>query len=171
MLDFGEAGLFRTLELLDEAGVKRAGAGADKSEAYAPMVFEVAGRRVAVLSFSRILSQASWAADTERPGIASAYDAWIPETVRAIERAEGQADLVVVMVHWGIELNYCPEPYQRDSAFAWVAAGADLIIGSHPHVLQGIERIDESWVVYSTRDFETQQTMYSVLEGQGETFH
>lgn len=153
MLDFGQAGLFRTLELLDEAAVKRAGAGADKSEAYAPMVFEVAGRRVAVLSFSRILSQPSWAADTERPGIASAYDDWIPETVAAIERAEGEADLVVVMVHWGIELNYCPEPYQRDSAFAWVAAGADLIIGSHPHVLQGIERIDESWVVYSTGNF------------------
>jgi poly-gamma-glutamate synthesis protein (capsule biosynthesis protein) len=153
MLDFGQAALRRTLELLDQTGVKRAGAGADKSEAYAPMVFEAAGRKVAVLSVSRVLSQPSWAADTQRPGIASAYDDWIPETKKAIEEAAQEADFVVVMVHWGIELNYCPEQHQRDIAGSWVEAGADLIVGSHPHVLQGVELIDEAWVLYSTGNF------------------
>jgi poly-gamma-glutamate synthesis protein (capsule biosynthesis protein) len=153
MLDFGQSGLFRTIELLDGAGIARAGAGADKDEAYAPMVFEAAGRKVAVLSFSRILSQPSWAADTDRPGIASAYPDWLPETVAAVETAGHDADLVVVMAHWGIELNYCPEPYQREFATAWVAAGADLVVGSHPHVLQGVEQMGDAWVVYSTGNF------------------
>jgi poly-gamma-glutamate synthesis protein (capsule biosynthesis protein) len=108
---------------------------------------------MAVLSFSRILSQPSWAADVDRPGIASAYEAWIPETVVAVERAGDQADLVAVMVHWGIELNFCPEAYQREVAAAWVEAGADLIVGSHPHVLQGVEQIGDAWVAYSTGNF------------------
>ena len=150
LLDFGLPALLRTTELLDEAGIERAGAGADRDEAYAPMLFEAAGRRVAVLSFSRILSQPSWAADTDRPGIASAYPEWLPETVRAVEAAAMEADLVVVMIHWGVELNYCPEPYQREFANAWVEAGSDLVIGSHPHVLQGVEQIGGAWVVYST---------------------
>jgi poly-gamma-glutamate synthesis protein (capsule biosynthesis protein) len=153
LLDYGPPGLFRTLELLDEAGVGRAGVGENQLEAYAPMMFEAAGRRIAVLSFSRILSQPSWAADTDRPGIASAYEAWIPETVAAIERAGDQADLVAVMIHWGIELNFCPESYQREVAVAWVEAGADLVVGSHPHVLQGVEQIGDAWVVYSTGNF------------------
>lgn len=153
MLDFGQPALFRTLELLDEAGIGWAGAGSDLAEAYSPMFFEAAGRKIAVLSFSRILSQPSWAADVERPGIASAYEGWIPETVAAVERAGEDADLVVVMVHWGIELNHCPESYQREFATGWVEAGADLVVGSHPHVLQGVERIDDAWVVYSTGNF------------------
>ena len=153
LLDFGEPALVRTMELLDEAAVARAGAGTDKEEAYAPMVFEVAGRRVAVLSFSRILSQPAWAADIDRAGIASAYEDWIPETVQAIQVAGLNADLVAVMVHWGIELNYCPESYQRDLAAAWVEAGADLVVGSHPHVLQGVEQIGDAWIVYSTGNF------------------
>jgi len=152
-LDFGPPALFRTLELLDEAGLARAGAGQDKAEAYAPMVFETTGRSVAILSFSRILSLPSWAADTDRPGVASAYEDWIPETVTAVERARTDADVVVVMVHWGIETNYCPEPYQRVLATAWVEAGADLVVGSHPHVLQGVEQIGDGWVLYSTGNF------------------
>jgi len=152
-LDFGQPALFRTMELLDQAGVARAGAGEGQSEAYAPMVFEVAGRRIAILSFSRILSDPSWAADTDRPGIASAYQDWIPETLAAVERAGTDTDLVVVMVHWGMELHYCPEPYQRQLATAWVEAGADLVVGSHPHVLQGVEQIGDALVVYSTGNF------------------
>lgn len=153
LLDYGEAALLRTLEVLDQAGVARAGAGENEAGAYAPMVFEAAGRRVAVLSFSRVLSQSSWAANENRPGVASAYEDRMPETLTAVADAASSADLVAVMVHWGVELNFCPEPYQRQAAAAWVEAGADLVVGSHPHVLQGVERIDDAWVVYSTGNF------------------
>lgn len=55
--------------------------------------------------------------------------------------------------HWGIELDRCPQPYQRDLAAVWADRGADLIIGSHPHVLQGIERLGDAWLVNSTGNF------------------
>jgi len=149
-LDYGRPALSRTLELLDEGGVGRAGAGANSAEAFAPMLFVRDGTRVAVLSYSRVLP-GSWAALEDRSGVASAYDA--TRTIEAIEQAAQAADVVVVMVHWGVELDGCPQPYQRSLAATWADAGADLIIGSHPHVLQGVEQIGDAWAVYSTGNF------------------
>lgn len=148
--DFGEAGLARTLELLDGQGVERTGAGRDAAEAYAPILFEAAGRTVAVLGFSRVLPDFAWAAGPSRAGVASAYEGTLELTVQAVAEAAGRADLVVVMVHWGVEKEPCPRPYQRALAERWEAAGADAVVGSHPHVLQGIERIGDAWVAYST---------------------
>ncbi len=149
-LDYGREALSRTLELLDQGGVGRSGAGRTAAEAYAPMVFVRDGTRVAVVSFSRILP-GTWAALADRSGIASAYE--MEETVSSIRTASGVADAVVVMVHWGVELDVCPQRYQRELATAWIDAGADLVVGSHPHVLQGVERIGDGWVVYSTGNF------------------
>ena len=149
-LDFGVAGLERTIELLNESGVSHAGAGANRSEAYAPSVFEFESTSVALLSFSRVLSAPAWAATDDRPGLASAYDPFIERSNEAVAEAARTAEVVVVMVHWGIERSACPEDYQRDLAAGWAAAGADLVVGSHPHVLQGVEQIGDTWVIYST---------------------
>jgi poly-gamma-glutamate synthesis protein (capsule biosynthesis protein) len=149
-LDFGVAGLERTIELLDESGVSHAGAGANRSEAYAPSVLELESTSVAFLSFSRVLSAPAWAATDDRPGLASAYDPFVARSNEAVVEAAGMAEVVVVMVHWGIERSACPEDYQRDLAAGWASAGADLVVGSHPHVLQGVEQIGDSWVIYST---------------------
>jgi poly-gamma-glutamate capsule biosynthesis protein CapA/YwtB (metallophosphatase superfamily) len=148
--DLGEAGLARTLELLDGQGVGRTGAGRDAAEAYSPLLFEAAGRTVAVLGFSRVLPDIGWAAGPGRAGVASAYEVTLELTVQAVAEAAGRADLVVVMVHWGVEKEPCPRPYQRALAERWGEAGADAVVGSHPHVLQGIERVGGAWVAYST---------------------
>jgi poly-gamma-glutamate synthesis protein (capsule biosynthesis protein) len=149
-LDYGIAGLERTIELLDESGVSHAGAGADRFEAHAPAVFQMESTSVAVVSFSRVLSAPSWAATNDRPGLASAYSPFIDRSNEAVEEAAREAEIVVVMVHWGIEKAACPEEYQRELAAGWAAAGADLVVGSHPHVLQGVEQIGDTWVIYST---------------------
>ncbi|MDF1594756.1 MAG: CapA family protein [Acidimicrobiia bacterium] len=149
-MDAGINGLARTLDLLDAAGVAHAGAGLNRAEAYAPALARVGSESVAVVSFSRVLPSDSWTATENRPGLASAYQPFVDESVATVSRAAQLADLVVVMVHWGIERSECPEAYQRELAVQWAGAGADLIIGSHPHVLQGVERIAETWVVYST---------------------
>ena len=114
------------------------------------MVFVREGTRVAVLSFSRILPS-TWAALSDRSGVASGYE--VDQTTSAIQNAAQVADVVVVMVHWGLELAPCPLRYQRELASTWIDAGADLIIGSHPHVLQGVENIGDGWVVHSTGNF------------------
>jgi len=103
-----------------------------------------------VVSFSRVLFDSSWAASETGPGLASAYHPFIERSNAAVEEAARLADVVVVMVHWGIQRNACPEPYQRELATGWAEAGADLVVGSHPHVLQGVERIGDTWVIYST---------------------
>ncbi|NNC41439.1 MAG: CapA family protein [Acidimicrobiia bacterium] len=149
-LDFGVAGLERTIELLEESGVSHAGAGSNRSEAYSPAVFELESTSVAFLSFSRVLSAPVWAATDDRPGLASAYDPFVARSNEAVVEAARMAEVVVVMVHWGIERSACPEDYQRDLAAGWASAGADLVVGSHPHVLQGVEQIGDTWVIYST---------------------
>jgi len=153
MLDYGSDGVIRTLELLDEAGIARAGAGVDREAAYAPRMITVGTRTVAVVAFSRVPCDWSrWNPDS-RPQVAWTCDAFVDDTVAAVDAAAAEADVVVVMAHWGIEGDHCRQPYQRDLAELWAEHGADLIIGGHPHVLQGVERIGDAWLVDSTGNF------------------
>ncbi len=152
-LDYGVAGLTRTMELCDAAGVLRAGAGPDHGAAYLPARAVIAGRAVAVFGFYRMNCEYPWVALRARAGIASAWRNWEDETVEAVEGARRRGDLVVVMVHWGTELAPCPDRWQRALASRWARAGASLVVGSHPHVLQGVERLHGAWVLYSTGNF------------------
>src|SRR5690606_39036771 len=71
----------------------------------------------------------------------------------AIAEVKEEADLVIVLIHWGIERAEEPEPYQVNKAHALIDAGADLVIGSHPHVLQGLESYIGKWIAYSLGNF------------------
>jgi poly-gamma-glutamate synthesis protein (capsule biosynthesis protein) len=84
-------------------------------------------------------------------GVAETYET--KRAVAAIAKAKEQADIVVVMVHWGKERVDQPEPYQKDYARQYIDAGADLVIGSHPHVLQGFEMYKGKWIAYSLGNF------------------
>ena len=151
-LDYRRPALLRTLELLDEGGIAYAGAGPDEEAAYAPLFLDVEGWSVSMVSFSRVPCDWSWQGENTRPEVAWTCDPFADKALAAVEAASS-ADVTVVMVHWGIEGDHCPQPYQRDLATAWVEAGADLVIGGHPHVLQGVERIGDAWLVNSTGNF------------------
>ncbi len=152
-LDYRRDGLLRTIELLDAAGVAHFGAGPDADAAYGYRLVDVEDWTVALVGFTHV--ECGWVADdpTRWPEAAWACPGFEDRTVAAVAAAAGAADLVVVMVHWGIQLDACPQPYQRELAAAWVAAGADLVVGSHPHVLQGVEKIGDAWVIHSTGNF------------------
>ncbi|GBF72866.1 hypothetical protein PA598K_01143 [Paenibacillus sp. 598K] len=150
-LDMGVVGLMDTMEHLDTAGIPHVGAGNDDVEAFAPVVLEARGVKVAYLSVSRVLPVVAWKADSDREGVAETYDP--SRAVRAIKAANEQADLVIVMVHWGKERVDRPLDYQRQLARDYVDAGADLVIGSHPHVLQGFEQYNGKWIAYSLGNF------------------
>lgn len=152
-LDYRREGLLRTIELLRTEGIGLFGAGPDAAAAYAPHRVQVGDWSVAFVGFTHI--ECGWvAADpTSWPEAAWACLGFEGRTVQAVASAASAADLTVVMVHWGIEKQHCPEPYQRTLASAWIEAGADLIVGSHPHVLQGVEQIDGTWVIHSTGNF------------------
>ncbi|MEJ3744231.1 CapA family protein [Actinomycetes bacterium KLBMP 9797] len=151
-LDYGQVGLLDTLDSAKRTGFPVFGAGRDVDSAYRPWVTEVRGTRIAVLGFSQIRALASsWAARTDRPGIAMAWD--VRRAVAAVAAARRAADLVVVFNHWGVEGDECPSPDQKRFADRLAAAGADIIVGTHAHVLQGAGWLRQSYVAYGLGNF------------------
>ncbi|MBD0381155.1 CapA family protein [Paenibacillus sp. WST5] len=151
VMDFGTEGLLDTMASLDQEGVKRIGAGKDLNEAYQPVIVEKQGMKIAFLGFSRVVPEASWKAGPGHPGVAETYSHKLP--VEAIQKAKEQADLVVVIAHWGVERSDNPDKNQKDLAHRYIDAGADLIVGGHPHVLQGFEQYKGKWIAYSLGNF------------------
>lgn len=146
MLDCGERGLARTLEACRAAGLATAGAGPDLDAARAPAVLDVHGVRVVLLAYA---TTGSDAAAPGRPGVAPLDPPLVAEDVA---RWRPQADVLVVSAHWGSMYVDYPPPRVLATARAIAAAGADLVLGHHPHVLQGAERIGRTLVLYSLGD-------------------
>lgn len=151
ILDYGEIGFLDTLDELSKADLPYVGGGRDEEEAFRFVTLERNGLKVAFLGFSLVVPNEAWKAAKNHPGVAPTYDYRKP--VEAIEAAREEADLVVVIAHWGIEREPMPEPRQTEMARRYIDAGADLVVGSHPHVLQGAEQYDGKWIVYSLGNF------------------
>lgn len=148
--DFGEVAFLDTLEHLNTGGVVYVGGGRGAAEAYEHRIVKASGKNIALLAFCDILP-GGWAAADSRPGVASARN-----TVRmleAVRRARKEADLVIVSVHWGIEYDYRPTERQKNLAHALVDAGADLVVGHHPHVVQPLEFYRGALIAYSLGNF------------------
>lgn len=151
MLDFGREPLTETLAALDGAGIAHVGAGEDLEAAKALKTFEIHGKTIGFLGASRVIPEASWNASKYNSGVFTTYDA--SQLVAEIGKAKESCDFVVVLVHWGIERNTLPEDYQKTLARQYIDAGADAVIGSHPHVLQGIEYYQGKPIFYSLGNF------------------
>lgn len=150
-LDFGQIGLTDTMRYLDQHKIAHVGAGKNEAAAFRPVIRNLNGIRVAFIGLSRVLPATSWMAGPNRPGLAETYNP--ARAVRSIANAQKQADLVVVLVHWGKELNDYPVEHQTTLAKRYIDAGADLVIGSHPHTLQGFQNYKGKWIAYSMGNF------------------
>lgn len=150
-LDFGRDALLDTCDTLDAAGILRTGAGADLEEAKKPVVVERKGVKIGILGATRVIPETGWAAGKNHPGMLATYDAGI--ALEEIRQMRAECDYVVVFVHWGIEREETPQEYQRTLGRQYIDAGADLVVGSHPHVLQGIEYHQGKPIVYSLGNF------------------
>jgi len=151
VMDYGAEGLLETFRHLNDNGIPYIGAGKNAEEAFKPVIIEKKGVKIAFLGFSRVVPDHSWKAGPDHAGVADAYNYTLP--VEAIKKAKARADLVVVFAHWGVERQDTPESYQRDLAHRFIDAGADLIVASHPHVLQGFETYKGKWIAYSLGNF------------------
>ena len=149
-LDHGAGTLLDTIGRARAAGLAVVGAGANASEAYAPAYLDVRGRRVAFVGLSRVVPP-GWAATANRAGVASAYDE--RAALGAVRTARANADAVVVLVHWGIELARCPGADLVRLADALHGAGAHVVAGHHPHVLQPIDARPTRVTAYSLGNF------------------
>jgi poly-gamma-glutamate capsule biosynthesis protein CapA/YwtB (metallophosphatase superfamily) len=149
--DFGPDGLAEELELLKQAGLPYFGGGRDKIEARRPAILERSGRRIALLGYNDFPPR-KFEAGRHRAGCAWLREADVVADIRAA-RSVHHADLVVPMLHWGVEIEPAPEESQRTLARRLIDAGADAIIGGHPHVVQTVEIYKGRPIVYSLGNF------------------
>ena len=151
VLDYGQEALEDTCQLLDQAGILRVGAGMNLEEAKRAELLEQNGMRIGFLAASRVMPEAGWAAGAAHGGVFPTYDPG--PLLEEIRKNRELCDYLVVYVHWGIERKTEPEAYQRELARQYLDAGADLVVGSHPHVLQGIEYYKGKPILYSLGNF------------------
>lgn len=171
ILDFGPEALQSTLDVLDSLGLAHCGAGKNRSEAEKPALVEIGGkdlsrmpeegekgrnavfpqpeRRAAFLAYSLTYPEEFWAGQN-RPGTSTAVLNRMEERIRSLRDS---ADFIIVSFHWGGELMESPKAYQRDFGRKAIDAGADLVLGHHPHVIQGIEWYRGRLIAYSLGNF------------------
>jgi poly-gamma-glutamate capsule biosynthesis protein CapA/YwtB (metallophosphatase superfamily) len=149
-IDYGRATFVSGLGTIRSSGLLTIGGGATLQAALKPAIVVRGGLRIAFLGFDGYPPFAYWAT-SRRPGLAPATAAAITGAVRA---ARKRADVVVVYVHWGTELRTMPNAKQRALAKAALVAGADVVLGAHPHVLQPIQTYSSGRLVaYSLGNF------------------
>ena len=156
-LDYGFEALNDTRQRLADRQIAAVGTGDDEAAAHTPVVVERNGLRVAFLAYADVpvetrsgFDTRTWIATADAPGLAWADVAQISADVAA---ARAQADVVVVLLHFGFESRTQVTAAQRAEAHAAIDAGAALVLGSHPHVLQGVERYNGGLIAYSLGNF------------------
>ena len=159
--DWGPEALLDSLERLRAAGIQPVGAGQNILAAHYPLLVNVGGLRVAFLAYVDIDPKEA-AAGVDRPGVA-----WLDpgQALADIRFSRPLADLVIVCPHWGVEYASQPTRDQVELAHQMIDAGADMIVGSHPHVVQPLEKYHDHWIAYSLGNFTFDQQDYATHRG------
>jgi poly-gamma-glutamate capsule biosynthesis protein CapA/YwtB (metallophosphatase superfamily) len=145
--DFGVEGILETIHQLDSAGIQHTGIGRNLSEARKAVVLDVNGIRIGFLGYG---GSRDFIASRTKPGTTS-RSLWL--ILEDIKRLKPRVNFVVVNIHWGEELEIRPDSNQIVLAHRMIESGADLIVGHHPHVLQGIEQYRGKIIAYSLGNF------------------
>ena len=148
-LDYGAEGLSDTIAALDKGGIRHVGAGEDLQQARRSTVIDKNGLRVAFLGYSLTFPEEFWA-KRNQPGTAFGHKNHIVDDVKT---AKTDADIVIVSFHWGRESTTELRPYQTWLGRESIDAGASLVIGHHPHILQAVERYKDGVILYSMGNF------------------
>ena len=152
--DYGEQALLDSLQILQAEGIPYVGAGVNEQEASAPVYFIINDMKIAFISATQIerLDNPDTKGATETsPGVFRCFNG--EKLMQTVAQAKEESDFVVVYIHWGTENQEETDWLQNKQAPELVEAGADLIIGDHPHILQRIEIIDGVPVIYSLGNF------------------
>jgi|SRR6056297_206435 len=149
IMDYGEKGLVDTTVHLDAHNILRTGAGTDATNAYRPLVTNIRGIRLAVMGLCDLQYEDGYA-DSKTAGIASGD---ISSIAPVLKKYRDWNDIIAISIHWGNEYSDFPERSQVKLAHQLIDAGADIIIGHHPHVYQGIEIYKNKPILYSLGNF------------------
>jgi poly-gamma-glutamate capsule biosynthesis protein CapA/YwtB (metallophosphatase superfamily) len=154
-LDYGYDALFDTLELLDKAAIRHAGAGRNLSEAERPAVIETGKGSVGIIAFTD--NEPGWESTSQKPGVfyvpIEPRDGRAVHLLELIRRTKSVVDLLIVSAHLGPNWGYEPPPEHVPFAHAMVDAGADAVFGHSGHVFRGIEIFRRRPILYCLGDF------------------
>lgn len=149
-LDYGDVAFLDTLKHLKASGLLHVGGGEKSLHAYSPSLLNVKGIKVAFFAFSDVVPP-GFAATEKKPGIASLKNE--KTAIKTVFKWSKVSDVTIVSVHWGKELGYLPSERQIRIAHRLIEAGADLILGHHPHVVQPVEVYRNRAIAYSLGNF------------------
>ena len=169
IMDYGTVAFLDTMERLTGQGVAYVGAGTDLTKARRGRLLNLGGLRVGFLAYTEVgpgftytRVPQHWAATDELPGVAPARVDYLREDLARLQQL---ADLVIVSFHWGQEYVHLPTTKQQRLGEAALAAGADLVIGHHPHVIQGLAFGEKGIIAYSLGNFIFDQTPAATRQG------
>ncbi len=149
--DYGEEAFLDTLAQLGKFGISISGAGRNFKEAHKPKIIETNGERIAFLSYTNLLPE-SLRQENSEPAVASLKKELIEKDIKNIKE-NNLADIVVVSFHWGDEYETLPNEFQKELGRFAIDAGAGLVIGHHPHVIQPVEEYGGGLIAYSLGNF------------------
>jgi len=161
-LNAGHAGLLQTLQHLEEASVAYVGAAADASEGSQPAFFDANRLTIGFLAYTDL---------DFGHGSYSKVDQELSNLCAQIAAAKNKCDLLAVSYHWGTEYHRRPSGRQIEVAHTSIDAGADVVLGHHPHVLQGVEMYKQCPILYSMGNFIFDQRSGERMESGLFTLH
>jgi|GEM_PF-644302 len=149
VFDYGRQAMEDTFLRLEKADISYTGGGFTEEQAYSPVIKEIEDTKIAFLAYTNLASP-YWTAQKERSGIA-----WLEKErmQKDIEKAKDLADLLIVSLHYGYEYQPEPNVFQVEISRAAIKAGADLVVGHHPHVIQPVEEYHGGYIAYSLGNF------------------
>jgi hypothetical protein len=167
-MDYGLTSFLDTLRYAKRYHFPLVGGGRNAAQAYAPYRVTIKGQRIAILGATQVIDSnliASWTAGAGKPGLASAYQ--VGRLTAAVRAARKVSDTVIVYLHFGTEQLSCPTSAQYDITRKLIAAGADIVVGSHAHRLQGAGRRGRAFVDYGLGNFVwySQNSVESITTG------
>jgi poly-gamma-glutamate synthesis protein (capsule biosynthesis protein) len=161
IMDYGPDGLKETIDLLNKAGIKHTGAGENLKSARVPAVVNIKSKRIAFLAYSLVFPEEFYATDDSSGTAKGIFE----NVISDIKNIKKHADIIILSFHWSEELMKYPKEYQIELAHRAIDNGANLIIGHHPHVIQGIEKYKDGLIFYSLGNFVFGSVNRSIPEG------
>ena len=149
ILDFDIQGMTDTIENLNKLNIQTVGTGNNSADARSGTVLQTNNGSVGFLSYSLTFPESFWATK-DKAGTAFGHEKDIREDVQRLSK---QADYVIVSFHWGREKSLELRPYQPKLGRTAIDAGADIVLGHHPHVLQAVEEYNDGLIIYSLGNF------------------
>lgn len=165
-MDFGGDGLLQTIDHLDRLGIQHVGGGQNLAAARRPKILTLRNMRIGFLAFCKVEQISRLYACTEGPGVAEIDK----DSLDCVRELQQDVDWLIVQLHWGTEMSRLPSPEQRETARQFLAAGADAVVGHHPHVLQPMEIVDGKPIWYSLGNFTFSSEFWRGEKPDGQRF-